>query len=145
MYWTGRLIGSSLRHLWGARSGDAYSAPDYSNPKAGADDSSGSGGKGAASPPREGQQATGITADPFHATEIISSAGASPRTQAEQQEPQSLPEAKKGTLGAITLKVQTACLKGVESTSLYVAAKLKALAGFVQAKLKPTTEQRSGL
>jgi hypothetical protein len=144
MYWIGYLAGSFVRHLWGTRSGNAYTVPDYGNPKRGDDDPSG-GGKGAASPPPKGQQVTGITADPFHAAEIISSAGASARTQAEQQEPQqrSSLEAKKGKLGAVTVEVQTACLKGVESTSLYVAAKLKALAGFVQAKLKPRTEQRS--
>src|SRR5271163_785135 len=90
MYWTGYLASSFIRHLWGARSGNANTGPDYSNPKRGADDPPG-GGKGAASPPtREGQQVTGITSDRVHTAEVISSAGASARTQAEQQERQSL-------------------------------------------------------
>jgi hypothetical protein len=138
-YKIGYKIGQGLGILIRTIHKGTDSGPDYSNPKTGADESSGGGG-GKKLP--QGQQVTGITADRSHAAESISR-----RTQAEQQNPQqrSSLEAKMGKPGAILLKVETACLKGAVSTSHYVASKLKAFAGSVMAKLKPRAEQRAGL
>src|ERR1700685_2043738 len=139
MYRVGYKIGQGLGVLIRKIHEGADSGPDYSHPKAGADESSGGGG---GKKPPQGQQVTGITADRSHAAESIS-----PRTQAEQQNPQqrSSLEAKMRKPGAILLKVETACLKGAVSTSHYVASKLKAFAGSVMAKLKPRAEQGAGV
>jgi hypothetical protein len=65
-YWLAYGVGSFFRYLRGA-SAKAVSGPDYSKPKAGADDPLA----------WAAQQVTGVTADPFHA-EVVAAVKAKP-------------------------------------------------------------------